>query len=109
MNDDINSSTTEQGQSSNANPANHQENTLKSISLSLLFKFIKPFNGSQIEITLFVQNCNSAFQLAQPSQIRHLVAYVVSQLSSKVVNEIELEDVGNWNQLKTKLKTTAAE
>lgn len=83
----------------------HEENALEHLSLNILFKFIKPFNGSRSELNTFLQNGNSAFQLAQPNQKPHLFLYIVSQLSSDVVNEIELEDVSSWTQLKEKLKT----
>lgn len=73
--------------------------------LSLLFKFIKPFNGNRNELLTFVQNCNSAYQLAQPNQTNHLFLYIVSQLSSNVVNEINLEEISSWTQLKIKLKS----
>lgn len=73
------------------------------MSLSLLFKFIRPFDGSRSEVNTFIQNCNSAFQLAQPNQTRNLFFYVVSQLSSNVANEIELEEVHGWTELKETL------
>lgn len=84
---------------------NSEENNPEYLSLNLLFKFIKPFNGSRSELTTFIQNGNSAFQLARPNQKDHLFLYIVSQLSSEVVNEIELEDVASWTELKTKLKS----
>lgn len=74
------------------------------LPLSLLFKFIKPFNGDRKELTTFIQNCNSAFKLAQPNQNLHLFLFVASQLSSSVVNEINLEEIRNWKDLKDKLK-----
>lgn len=80
------------------------EGTFNALPLSLLFKFIKPFNGSRNELTAFLQSTNSAFQIAQPNQIAHLFLYVVSQLSSEVVNDIEIEDVSSWTELKNKLK-----
>lgn len=75
------------------------------LPLSLLFKFVKPFNGDRRELTTFIQNCNSAFQLAQPEQTSHLFLYIVAQLSSNVVNEINLNEINSWTVLKSKLRS----
>lgn len=74
--------------------------------LSLLFKFIRPFNGDREELNTFIQNCNSAFQMAMPSQTDRLFLYVAAQLSSNVVNEIDLQEISNWTELKKKLKSS---
>lgn len=81
------------------------QNSNEKLPLSLLFKFIKPFNGDRRELTTFIQNCNSAFQLAQPNQNSHLFLYIVAQLSSNVVNEINLNEITSWTILKQKLKS----
>lgn len=74
------------------------------LPLSLLFKFIRPFNGNRNELNTFIQNCNSAFQMATPSQTQRLFLYVAAQLSSNVVNEIDMQEIKNWTELKAKLK-----
>lgn len=43
--------------------------------------------------------------MAQPHQIPSLFLFVVSQLSTNVINEIDIEDISDWTTLKTKLKT----
>lgn len=43
--------------------------------------------------------------MAQPDQVSHLFLYVNSQLSSEVINEIDMQEIKNWTELKTKLKT----
>lgn len=75
------------------------------LPLTLLFKFIRPFNGDRKELATFIQNCNSAFQMAQPSQVDKLFLYVAAQLSSNVVNEIDIEEISSWTQLKLKLRS----
>lgn len=82
-----------------------EELNTETLPLSLLFKFIRPFNGNRNELNTFIQNCNSAFQLAQPNQTDKLFFYVAAQLSSNVVNEIDLPEITNWTQLKNKLKS----
>lgn len=74
------------------------------LPLTVLFKFIKPFNGDRSELTTFIQNANSAFTLAVQHQKPPLLLYIVSQLSTSVVNEVELSEVHSWHDLKTKLK-----
>lgn len=71
---------------------------------ALLFKFIKPFSGERSELNTFIQNTNSAFQLASPQQTPTLFLYVVSQLSTEVINELELSDIESWHDLKIVLK-----
>lgn len=74
------------------------------LPLALLFKFIRPFNGERSELNTFIQNCNSAIQLAQPHQTSKLFLYIAAQLSSNVVNEIDLPSIKNWTDLKAQLK-----
>lgn len=74
------------------------------LPLTVLFRFIKPFNGDRSELTTFLQNANSAFSLAVPHQRPPLLLFVVSQLSTSVVNELELSEVHSWHELKDKLK-----
>lgn len=74
------------------------------LPLVVLFKFIKSFNGDRTELNSFIQNCNSAFSLSTEGQKPSLFLYVVSQLSTNVVNELELNNVDSWIVLKHKLK-----
>lgn len=80
------------------------DSIVEELSLTVLFQFIKNFNGDRSELTSFIQNVNSAFSLAQPHQKPPLLLYVVSKLSTNVVNEVELSGVASWETLKTKLK-----
>lgn len=84
--------------------SNDSENNFNELPLTVLFKFIRPFNGDRKELNTFIQNTNSAFSLATPVQTNSLFLYVASQLSTSVVNELELNDVASWEQLKAKLK-----
>lgn len=80
------------------------ESIPEELPLTVLFKFIRSFNGERSELTTFIQNANSAFSLALPHQKPPLLLYIVSQLTTNVVNELELSEVSSWEELKTKLK-----
>lgn len=81
------------------------ENSLhEELPLTVLFKFIRPFNGDRRELSGFLQNGNSAFSLATQGQKAPLLLFVVSQLSTSVVNEVELSEVQTWEELKSKLR-----
>lgn len=75
-------------QSKNHTNSDDEEN-LETLPLSLLFKFIRPFNGNRNELTTFIQNCNSAFQMAQPNQTDRLFLYVAAQLSTDFFKRLE--------------------
>lgn len=77
---------------------------IEELPLTVLFKFIKPFNSDRTELNTFITNVNSAFSLAKPSQSASLFLYVVSQLSTTVVNEIQIHELSSCTELKTKLK-----
>lgn len=77
---------------------------VEELPVTVLFKFIRPFNGDRTELASFIQNTNSAFSLAKPRQKSPLLLYVVSQLSTNVSNELELTGVHSWSELKIKLK-----
>lgn len=76
----------------------------ETLPLTVLFKFIKSFSGERTELNTFITNVNSAFSLAQPNQKPSLFLYVVSQLSTNVINEIQISDISSWTELKNKLK-----
>lgn len=76
----------------------------ETIQLSLLFQFIKPFNGDRDNLTPFIQNGNSAFSLANTNQKNQLFLYAVSQLSNNVVNELNFSEIKDWTTLKEHLK-----
>lgn len=84
--------------------ADSGDSQLEELPLTVLFKFIRPFNGDRRELSSFLQNGNSAFSLASQTQKAPLLLYVVSQLSINVVNEVELSEVKTWKELKSKLR-----
>ncbi|KAL3288487.1 hypothetical protein HHI36_002929 [Cryptolaemus montrouzieri] len=63
-----------------------------------------PFTGDRNELHTFITNVNSAFSLAQVNQKPSLFLFVVSQLSTNVINEIDIQDIDSWYSLKTRLK-----
>lgn len=50
-------------------------------SIESLFKFIKPFDGDREKLTPYLNNVDSAFALAKPSQHGILLAFAKSQLT----------------------------
>lgn len=76
----------------------------ETLPLAVLFKFIRPFFGDRRELSSFLQNGNSAFSLASEEQKIALLLYVVSQLSTSVVNEVALSEVHTWHEWKTRLR-----
>lgn len=80
------------------------ETETEQLPLTVLFKFIKPFTGIRTELNTFITNVNSAFSLAKPNQKASLFLYIVSQLSTNVIDEIQVNEISSWTELKQKLK-----
>ncbi|KAL3271840.1 hypothetical protein HHI36_022310 [Cryptolaemus montrouzieri] len=81
------------------NESDASEN-IEILPLSVLFKFIKPFTGDRNELHTFITNHKSTKSNQKPS----LFLFVVSQLSTNVINEIDIQDIDSWYSLKTRLK-----
>ncbi len=81
-----------------------ESENFEELPLSVLLKFIKPFSGDRNELNTFITNVNSAFLLAMQRQKPSLFLFVVSQLSTNVINEIDINEIASWTELKNKLK-----
>lgn len=88
----------------NLSVADSNESRNETLPLAVLFKFVRPFSGDRRELSSFLQNGNSAFSLASATQQNALLLYVVSQLSTSVVNEVALSEVHTWDELKSRLR-----
>lgn len=74
------------------------------ISLNVVLKFIKPFNGDRERLTAFLRNCDSAITLASPQQEDVVLKYILSQLEGKAESACSIKDFDTWLSLKEFLK-----
>lgn len=80
------------------------DQTATLMPLSFLCKLITPFNGDRDEVENFLLNAKHAHEFAQPNQVLPLFAYTLSQISSKVKNQLNLSEITNFHALKEALK-----
>lgn len=83
--------------------------SMEQIPLSILIKFIKPYNGDRDKLSSFIKNCENAINLANLAQTDILFKYIVSQLEGKAESASSLKIFNNWNELKQFLKITFGE
>lgn len=76
------------------------------LSMTLLCSMITPFNGDRNELSNFLINCNNAFYLAQPNQIKNLTFFIFSKLSANVKTAINISQILSWSDLRSTLKRT---
>lgn len=79
------------------------------IPISVLLKFIKPFDGDRQKLSAFIKNCESAISLASSKQIDIIYRFIISQLEGKAELACSLKIFDNWQDLKLFLKTTFGE
>lgn len=79
------------------------------VTLNVLTKFIKPYNGDRETLPAFLTNCESAISLAAPEQQNILCKYIISQLESKAQTACSLKTFKNWSELKQFLRITFGE
>lgn len=79
------------------------------MELSILFKFIKSYDGSRETLNSFLVNCDNAFELASDAQKSILFKYILSQLNGKAEVACSIKEFTSWEQLKEFLKTQFSE
>lgn len=79
------------------------------LDLSILLKFIKPYDGSRETLNSFLVNCSNAYDLATDAQKDILFKYILCQLHGKAQNACSIKEFTNWVQLKEFLKTQFSE
>lgn len=79
------------------------------MELNILFKFIKPYDGSRETINSFINNCNNAYEQASESQKPILFKYILSQLQGKAEIACSIKEFISWEQLREFLKTQFSE
>nr|UZO32014.1 ORFa [Heliothis subflexa] len=77
--------------------------------LSVILKFIKPFNGDRDRLTAFLRNCDSAIELASSHQEDIVFKYILSQLEGKAESACSIKDFDTWSSLKSFLKNQFGE
>lgn len=79
------------------------------IELSVLMKFIKPYDGNRETLNPFINNCDNAITLASLSQQEIIFKYIQSQLLGKAEIACSVKDFDNWFQLKEFLRSQFGE
>ncbi|CAH4030463.1 unnamed protein product [Pieris brassicae] len=79
--------------------------TRSELELSILLKFIKPFDGSRNKLNSFLSNCNNASEY----QKEILFKFILCQLEGKAETACSIKEFSNWPQLKEFLKTQFSE
>lgn len=79
------------------------------ISLNVVLKFIKPYNGDRDKLTAFLRNCDSAISLASSQQEDVVFKYILSQLEGKAETACSIKDFETWPSLKEFLKNQFGE
>lgn len=77
--------------------------------LSILLKFIKPYDGNRETLNSFIVNCDNAFDLANTTQKPTLFKYILCQLQGKAEVACSIKEFTAWEQLKEFLKTQFSE
>lgn len=74
------------------------------ITLSVLTKFIKPFNGDRELLPAFLTNCENPMSLATTDQQNVMCKYIISQLEGKAQLACSLKTFDKWSEIKSCLK-----
>ncbi|XP_045783749.1 uncharacterized protein LOC123879931 [Maniola jurtina] len=74
------------------------------MELSVLFKFVKPYDGCRETLNSFLINCDNAILLASDVQKPILLKFILCQLKGKAEIACSIKDFTCWLQLKDFLK-----
>lgn len=69
------------------------------IELSVLLKFIKPYDGSRDKLNSFITNCQNAYSLATEGQKPILFKFIISQLEGRAEATTAIKDFETFEQL----------
>lgn len=83
--------------------------TMAEISLNILFKFVKSYDGKRETLNSFLVNCDNAYNLASEAQKPILFKFILSQLDGKAETACSIKDFTTWELLKDFLKTQFSE
>ena len=76
----------------------------ESISLNLLLKLIKPFDGDRDKLNTFLSECERAFNLAKEVQKPVFFDYALTQLEGKAEAAVANHCFNTWEKLSNFLK-----
>lgn len=79
------------------------------ITLSVLTKFIKPYDGNRESLPAFLTNCDNAMSLASAEQKNVLCKFIIAQLEGKAQVACSLKSFSEWEEIKSYLKSTFGE
>lgn len=82
---------------------------IEEIPLSIILKFIKPYDGSRERLNAFLNNCDNAHNLASTNQEDLVFKFILSQLEGKAEIACSIKDFDNWASLKEFLKNQFGE
>lgn len=86
------------------------EKDKETVSTGIILKFIKPFDGTREKLNAFINNCNSAIELAtNPGQENLVLKFILSQLEGKAESACSIKEFETWDSLKEFLKTQFGE
>lgn len=83
--------------------------TMPSLDLNILLKFIKTYDGNRDTLNSFIINCDNAYNLADNTQKHILFKYILCQLQGKAELACSIKEFNSWDQLKDFLKTQFSE
>lgn len=102
-------STSRAGFSSSQDKENKDVSEFKEVDLSILLKFVRPYDGSRDTLQSFLNNCGNAFSLASGHQKKILFQFILSQLHGKADTACSIKEFTGWAQLKEFLITQFGE
>lgn len=88
---------------------NEDDKMSEKITLSVLTKFIKSYDGDRESLPAFLTNCDNAMSLATSDQQNVLCKYVLSQLEGKAQVACSLRTFSSWKEIKSFLRSAFGE
>lgn len=85
------------------------EETSSKVTLSILTKFNKQYNGERETLPAFLTNCDNAISLATADQQGVLCKYILSQLEGKAQVACSLKTFSKWTEIKAFLRSAFGE
>lgn len=91
------------------NPEDVPKLILSEIPLTVILKFIKPFDGSRDKLDAFINNCTNAVDICTPSQECIVFRYIISQLEGKAQAACSIKEFDKWPTLREFLRAQFGE
>lgn len=81
----------------------------ENLPLTVLFKFIKSYDGNRDKLCAFLTNCDRAVALAAPHQQNTLLSFILTSLEGQAEVICANHVTNNWSELKDLLKRSFGE